>query len=55
MFPLVHNAAFGVSRTSITNNPLDLIDVMVKGKCFVAIFGSVTLGNGEICSFQSDS
>ena len=55
MFPLVHNVVFGVNPISINNTPLDLITVMVKGKCFVAIFGSVTWGNGEICSFQSNS
>ena len=55
MFPLVHNVAFGVSRTLNANNPLDMIAIVVNGKFFVAIFGSVTWGNGEICSFRSDS
>ena len=55
MFPLVHNVTFGVSPTPITNNPLDVVAVMVKGKCFVAIFDSVTWNNGEICSFRSNS
>ena len=55
MFPLVHDVAFSVSRNLNPNNPLDLIAVVVKGKCFVAIFGSVTWGNGEIWSFRSNS